>query len=81
MTEEDELDKAIRWQCRRGMLELDLVLAKLLDRHLSNLTPEDKAALLELLGLPDNDLWDLILGRAQSDNKRFETIVALLRAV
>jgi succinate dehydrogenase flavin-adding protein (antitoxin of CptAB toxin-antitoxin module) len=63
------------------MLELDLVLAKLLDRYQGRLTPEDKSALLELLEWPDNDLWDLILGRSQSDNKRFEAVLALLRTV
>ena len=30
-----ELDR-IRWHCRRGMLELDLVLARFLERHLAN---------------------------------------------
>jgi antitoxin CptB len=80
MTEADELDKAVRWQCRRGMLELDLVLAEFLDRHLARLSAADKQSLLALLEWPDNDLWDLILGRTQSDNRQFETVVALLRA-
>ncbi|MGD9786585.1 MAG: succinate dehydrogenase assembly factor 2 [Sulfuricellaceae bacterium] len=80
MTATDELDKAVRWQCRRGMLELDLVLAEFLDRHLARLSAADKKSLLALLEWPDNDLWDLILGRTQSDNRQFETVVALLRA-
>ncbi len=74
-----ELER-IRWRCRRGMLELDLVLARFLEQHLPGLAPEEKTALLALLDLPDNDLWDLIQGRTQSDNARFVPVLALLRA-
>ena len=31
-----EVDR-IRWHCRRGLLELDIVLARFLDRHLDDL--------------------------------------------
>ena len=40
----------LKWKCRRGLLELDLVLQKYLEQH-----PEDQA-LFKLLDLPDNDL-------------------------
>jgi len=62
------------------MLELDLVLGRFLEKHLAGLTPEQKNALLKLLDLPDNDLWDLIQGRTQSDNARLVPVLALLRA-
>lgn len=75
-----EDDGRLRWCCRRGMLELDLVLARFLEKHLPGLALEEKNALLALLDLPDNDLWDLIQGRAQSDNARLEPVLALLRA-
>ncbi len=52
------LDRAARerlkWSCRRGLLELDLVLERYLRAH-----PGD-GGLAELLALPDNDLWDII---------------------
>ena len=35
-----ELDR-IRWNCRRGLLELDLILEKFLERHLERLTPDE----------------------------------------
>ena len=57
-----ELDR-LRWQCRRGMLELDLVLTKFLDRHAEALSPADMKTFRRLLDYPDNDLWDLVSGK------------------
>ena len=38
------------------------------------------AELSELLELPDNDLWDIVSGRSDRYDVRFEAIVARLRA-
>jgi antitoxin CptB len=50
----------VRWRCRRGMLELDLVLACFVDRHYIQLTPEQRERFGDLLILPDNELWDML---------------------
>ncbi len=55
----------IRWRCRRGLLENDLVLARFLDAHCEALTEEQVVMLDKLLALTDNELWDLIAGRAE----------------
>lgn len=75
-----ELDK-IRWHCRRGLLELDLVLEKFNERHLPGLAPGQLDSYRELLEFPDNDLLDLVMGRAQSPDRRHDDILQLLRAV
>ena len=64
----------LRWKCRRGLLELDILLQRYLVRH-----PDD-GALSELLDLPDNDLWDIIIGRSDHYDPRLEQTVARLRA-
>jgi antitoxin CptB len=64
----------LKWKCRRGLLELDLVL----ERYLRG-NPED-AELSELLDLPDNDLWDIVSGRSDRYDGRLRGIVARLRA-
>jgi antitoxin CptB len=64
----------LKWKCRRGLLELDLVLERYLQRN-----PEDPE-LAALLDLPDNDLWDIVSGRSARYDGRFEGIVARLRA-
>jgi antitoxin CptB len=66
----------LRWRCRRGLLELDLVL----QRFIPTLRDEDLQPLTALLDLPDNDLWDIIAGRSERYDRRFEETVARLRA-
>jgi len=71
----DQADKnRLFWKCRRGLLELDLVLQRYLVKH-----PED-SMLSDLLDLPDNDLWDLVSGRSDSVDDRFRATVERLRA-
>ena len=57
----------IRWRCRRGLLENDLILTRFLDAKGATLTEEQIAMLDTLLALTDNDLWDLIAGRREPD--------------
>jgi antitoxin CptB len=64
------------WKCRRGLLELDIVL----QRFIPTLKDEDVQRLHTLLELPDNDLWDIISGRTDYYDRRFEQTVARLRA-
>jgi antitoxin CptB len=51
------------WRCRRGLLELDIVLEHFVVRHFDGLDAGRQAQFLELLELPDNELWDLITGK------------------
>ena len=64
----------LRWRCRRGLLELDIVLGRYLERH-----PDDDE-LGELLDLPDNDLWDIVIGRSDNFAPHLSHLVARLRA-
>jgi len=74
-----ELDR-IRWRCRRGMLELDLVLQGFLERRFDGLTAEERGRFVELLEQPDNDLLDLAMGRREAP-PRYRAIVEMLRSV
>jgi succinate dehydrogenase flavin-adding protein (antitoxin of CptAB toxin-antitoxin module) len=68
----------LHWKCRRGLLELDLVLERFLKND--NLEDQDAASLHALLDLPDNDLWDIVIGRSDRFDPRHHEIVARLRA-
>jgi antitoxin CptB len=67
----------LKWKCRRGLLELDLVLQDFVEKRLAD---EDLAALNELLDLEDNDLWEIVSGRSDRYDARHGGIVAKLRA-
>ncbi len=65
----------LKWKCRRGLLELDIVLQRYLEKH-----PTD-AQLGELLDLPDNDLWDIVAERSDAYPPHLKEVVARLRAI
>ena len=66
----------LRWRCRRGMLENDLILTRFLDAEGERLDEADQSMLMRLLDLPDNELWDLLSGRKDPDD---HTLVPLLQ--
>ena len=66
----------LKWKCRRGLLELDLVFEKFLPR----VEAVDLTALNEILELPDNDLWDIVAGRSDDYPPHLSEIVTRLRA-
>ena len=69
----------LRWHCRRGLLELDLILEKFVARHLENLDAGQVAVLQELLALPDNDLFDMVMERMAVPDARYDAMLKMLR--
>ena len=69
----------LKWRSRRGLLELDLVFEKFWARG-EDLAPAEVAALERLLAMPDNDLLDLVMGRAGTDDPGVRAVVDKLRA-
>jgi len=63
----------LKWGCRRGLLELDIILERFLEK-------DDPRGLEELLELPDNDLLDIVMGRSEAYGPHLNDIVARLRA-
>ncbi len=70
----------LRWRCRRGMLENDLVLERFLEARGAAITEDEVAMLDRLLDLTDNDLWDLIAGRSEPGDATLLPLVRALRA-
>ncbi|SEN24241.1 succinate dehydrogenase assembly factor 2 [Nitrosomonas marina] len=57
-----EFERA-RWRCRRGMLELDIILLRFMDKHYRQLSTRELLQFDRLLSLSDSDLWDMICAR------------------
>jgi antitoxin CptB len=75
-----EIDR-IRWRCRRGLLELDLVLAAFVRDELERLSAAEVALFTRLLDAADNDLWDWVSARGEPVDPGLAGLVRRLRAV
>jgi len=60
-----EEEARIAWRCRRGLLELDLLLGEFFDKHYRHLSPHERAAFVRLLDLSDPMLLDVLLKGAE----------------
>lgn len=75
--------RRLRWRCRRGLLENDILFNRLLDKRMaSGFQEAEIAALDSLLDLTDPELLDLVLGRKQPEGD-LETpeVVAMLEEI
>ena len=70
----------LRWRCRRGMLENDIVLARYLDKTAGAIGEQELAALDQLLDMNDNELWDLLSGRTEPSDEKLQCLVRQLRS-
>lgn len=53
----------VRWRCRRGLLELDIVLGRFVEQSYAQLDEAGRVTFDALLDMPDSELWDMITGR------------------
>jgi antitoxin CptB len=70
----------IRWRSRRGLLELDIVLTRFIDKHYAQLDVAGQRAFEELLDTPDNPLWDMIAGRQEATQESHQALLEMIRA-
>ncbi len=73
--------KRLHWKCtHRAQLELDLLLGNFLEKHFSNLRPEQQEAFAALADLEDRELWPLVVGKRECDSPLQAEVVKLLRS-
>jgi antitoxin CptB len=75
-----KLERA-RWRCRRGLLELDIVLQRFMDAYYAKLGEAELRQFEILLDLPDNDLWDMIALKKEAEDMRLKPVLHLLRTI
>lgn len=49
-------ERRLRWQCRRGLKELDVLLEPFMEEHYRDASPEEQALFQRLLAEEDVDL-------------------------
>lgn len=73
------LEKRLQWACRRGMLELDLVLLAFFDEQFHRLTADEQILFEALLGEADQDLYAWLLAFKPCPQERFHPLLLKIR--
>jgi antitoxin CptB len=68
----------LRWRCRRGMRELDVLLLRWLDEDFPSASVAERRAFEQLLSWQDPDIVDLLAGRVRSDDPALRHVVERL---
>ena len=78
MAEQASLSK-LRWRCRRGMKELDLLLERFLERGYADLSEAEKGDFEALLARQDDELWDWFYQGREPDDATLGKLVRRIR--
>jgi antitoxin CptB len=74
----------IRWQCRRGMLELDLLLGHFFEKQFENLSEAHQLLFVELLQEADQTLYRWLIKHndvVEGEDKMQEKFTLLLHQI
>lgn len=74
-----QVDSALRWRCRRGMLELDILFNQFIDSQYVNISDAEKNTFDQLLDYPDQLLFDLFLGHQTSSDPYVSQLIQRIR--
>ena len=69
----------LKWRCRRGLLELDVLLKDFLDQRYAGLSPAEQAAFEKLLATPDETLLAYVQGKQNPPEKELMQLVSKIR--
>jgi len=78
ITEQENLSR-LRWQCRRGMLELDELLEGFLKKTYVELSEKQKQTFEQILDLPDQLLFDYLLGQTKPIDMDVADVIQQIR--
>jgi len=71
--------RRVRWRCRRGLMELEIILDRILRVHYPSLSEAEHAAFNALLTYQDADLWSLVAGEINEPEEIKSRLISLLR--
>ncbi len=74
-----ELGK-LRWRCRRGMRELDVLLTRYVDEQYRDATPAYQEAFRQLLDSQDPLIYSYFLGRVAPPTALLAELIGLITA-
>lgn len=72
-------ENRLRWACRRGMLELDILLGGFIDNGYASLNEEEKHVFQDLLVEADQQLYEYFMKNAQAENEKLDNVIRKIR--
>lgn len=76
---EDKRLARLRWACRRGMLELDVLLLPFVDSCFGELSFEQQELFEDLLTCDDPDLFAWFMGHQECSNPDYANMIELVK--
>ena len=77
----EETVRRLRWRCRRGMRELDVLLLRYLDEEYPRASAAERDAFARILDLQDPEVFGYLVGRTSPDEALLRDVVARIRRV
>ena len=71
----------LRWRCRRGMRELDVLLLRYLEEEYPRASPQERDAFAGILELQDPEIFGYLVGRDSPAEASLRHVVARIRRV
>lgn len=68
----------LKWACRRGMLELDVLFTPFVEEAFDLLTPEQKSVFERLLECQDPELFAWFMGHEKCEDQELNAMVELI---
>jgi len=74
-------EEKLRWLCRRGSLELDMMLSRYLDHEYSEAGYDEQRLFQALLNFSDGELLMYLMGEQLPEEKGMEALVKKIRSL
>lgn len=72
-------EKKMRWRCRRGIRELDVLFGSFLNTEFPQLATPEKQAFVRLLEVQDPIIMDWLFSRSSPEDTEIMAIIAKLQ--
>lgn len=74
-------DSQLRWRCRRGVRELDVLLDRFLQLEYQNLNEPARLAFQRMLETQDPIIMDWLFGKSVSEDQEIQSIITQLKSL
>ena len=69
----------LKWRCRRGVAELDVLLLHYLENGYSQANADEQARFVELLAWEDDELLGVLIGGKAPETQGFDALIGKIR--